>query len=185
MRWGSVLFDLFNRALYEHHGIQNVWSSWSFTFEKKSLFDKFLIGGHKELVNGHKTNWYLEARYFWRTWFKQKMNHQTFLPAALFVLPIKTSQDGSVMTEGLGELCLAGPMVTTGYAATDWRMRHHLDRMLGSDKVTSSIGKGSDIFPWSKKWFKSLRKSTGKGWCVAWRMCQFANLPICHEWQTR
>ena len=177
MRWGSVLFDSFNRALYEHHGIQKIRSSWSFTFEKKSLFDKFLVSGHKEIVNGHKTNWYFEERYFWRTWFKQKMN-QTFLPAALFVFPIKTSQDGFVMTEGLGELCLAGPMVTTGYAANDWGMRlPPTDRILGSDKVTRSIGKGSDIFPWSKKWFKSHRKSTGKGCCVAWRMCQFANLP--------
>ena len=43
--------------------------------------------------------------------------NQTFLPAALFVFPIKTSEDGSVMTEGLGELCLSGRMVTTGYAA--------------------------------------------------------------------
>ncbi len=39
------------------------------------------------------------------------MKHETFLPAAF------VTQAGSVMTEGLGELCLAGPMVTTGYVA--------------------------------------------------------------------
>lgn len=114
--------------------------------------------------------------------FNQQMNHQTFLPAALFVFPIKTS--GWLCDDGGFRWAL--PFRTHGddrlRGGNDWGMRlPPTDRILGSDKVTRSIGKGSDIFPWSKKWFKSHRKSTGKGCCVAWRMCQFAT---CHEWQT-
>lgn len=180
VRWGSVLFDLFNRALYEHHGIQKIWSSWSFTFEKKSLFDKFLLGGHKELVNGHKTNWYFEEiDTFEELGLNKRFNPPDF--SSCCVVRVSNQNISGWLCDD-GGFRWALPCRTHGddrlRGGNDWGMRlPPTDRILGSDKVTRSIGKGSDIFPWSKKWFKSHRKSTGKGCCVAWRMCQFANLP--------
>ena len=37
-------------------GFKKPCSSWFFTIEKKSLFEHFLIGGHKQPVNSCKTN---------------------------------------------------------------------------------------------------------------------------------